>query len=152
VRLNVVPQKRIMSAKIKIAESDTEIQSCFSVMSQLRPHLSADSFVTVVRSQMNDGYLLAYLEDLGVVQSVTGFRFMTVLSAGYHMHVDDLVSDTDNRSKGYGSQLFDWLVDLAKSKGCKKLRLDSGVQRFGAHRFYLRKGMDITCHHFDLIF
>jgi hypothetical protein len=28
--------------------------------------------------------------------------------------------------------------------------LDSGVQRFGAHRFYLRRRMDITSHHFAL--
>ena len=26
----------------------------------------------------------------------------------------------------------------------------SGVQRFGAHRFYLRHGMNITSHHFQL--
>jgi GNAT superfamily N-acetyltransferase len=136
---------------IKIAETDQEIQNCFSVMSQLRPHLLEEDFVTTVRHQMQSGYILAYLEDNSEVKSVAGFRYVTVLSAGFHMYVDDLVSDGNSRSKGYGSKLFDWLVDLAKSKGCKKLRLDSGVQRYGAHRFYLRKGMDITCHHFDLV-
>ena len=141
-----------MTVQINIAKGDVEIQKCFSVMSQLRPHLSEEEFVPIVKNQIDDGYILAYLKDTGEVKSVTGFRFMRGLSAGYHMHVDDLVSDENSRSKGYGSQLFDWLVDLAKSKGCKKLRLDSGVQRFGAHRFYLRKGMDITCHHFDLVF
>jgi hypothetical protein len=30
------------------------------------------------------------------------------------------------------------------------LHLDSGVQRFAAHRFYLARRMDITCHHFAL--
>jgi hypothetical protein len=28
--------------------------------------------------------------------------------------------------------------------------LDSGVQRFGAHRFYLRRRMNITSHHFAI--
>lgn len=32
-----------------------------------------------------------------------------------------------------------------------ELHLDSGVQRYGAHRFYLRHGMDITSHHFRLV-
>ena len=137
--------------QIKIAQTDNEIQNCFPVMSQLRPHLLAEDFVATVRNQMDSGYILAYLEDEGQVKSVAGFRYVTVLSAGFHMYVDDLVSDSNSRSKGYGSKLFDWLVDLAKSKACKKLRLDSGVQRFAAHRFYLRKGMDITCHHFDLM-
>ncbi len=27
-----------------------------------------------------------------------------------------------------------------------KLQLDSGVQRFGAHRFYLREGFHISSH------
>ena len=30
------------------------------------------------------------------------------------------------------------------------LDLDSGVQRFPAHRFYLGQGMAITAHHFAL--
>lgn len=141
-----------MSVQIKVAGSDQEIKSCFPVMLQLRPQLIEKEFVKTVRGQMESGYILAYLTADGAVRSVTGFRFLTVLSAGFHMYVDDLVSDEACRSKGYGSQLFDWLVNLAQSKRCKKLRLDSGVQRFGAHRFYLRKGMDITCHHFDLVF
>jgi hypothetical protein len=32
--------------------------------------------------------------------------------------------------------------------GCGELHLDSGVQRFGAHRVYLKNGFDITSHHF----
>ena len=141
-----------MSTQINEAESPEEIAKCFSVMVQLRPHLLESTFIETVQKQIADGYHLAFIENDGEVKSVTGYRFMSVLSTGLHMYVDDLVSDSDNRSKGYGSQLFDWLVALAKSKGCKKLRLDSGVQRFGAHRFYLRKGMNITCHHFDLVF
>jgi len=51
---------------------------------------------------------------------------------------------------GFGSRLLDWLVDEAKRQGCEQFHLDSGVQRFGAHRFYLHKGMDITSHHFAM--
>ena len=46
--------------------------------------------------------------------------------------------------------MMDWLVGRAKERGCDELHLDSGVQRYGAHRFYLRYGMDITSHHFRL--
>jgi len=31
-----------------------------------------------------------------------------------------------------------------------QLHLDSGVQRFSAHRFYLSKRMEISSHHFSL--
>ena len=64
--------------------------------------------------------------------------------------MDDLVTDAADRSKGYGDAMLDWLTDYAKMQTCEYLNLDSGVQRFGAHRFYLRKRMDIVCHHFSL--
>jgi GNAT superfamily N-acetyltransferase len=51
---------------------------------------------------------------------------------------------------GYGTKLFDWLVDYARAENCQQLTLDSGVQRFAAHRFYLRQRMEITSHHFTL--
>ena len=43
-----------------------------------------------------------------------------------------------------GGALFDWLVAEARAAGCKQLDLDSGVQRFAAHRFYLMKRMSIS--------
>jgi GNAT superfamily N-acetyltransferase len=60
------------------------------------------------------------------------------------------VTRAADRSRGYGDQLLDWLVDHACGLGCDQLHLDSGVQRFAAHRFYLRNRMDITAHHFAL--
>ncbi|MEH2265848.1 hypothetical protein [Nostoc sp.] len=41
-------------------------------------------------------------------------------------------------------------MEYAKNHGCKHLSLDSGVQRFGAHRFYLMERMKITSHHFGI--
>jgi hypothetical protein len=43
-----------------------------------------------------------------------------------------------------------FLVEAARENGCAELHLESGVQRFGAHRFYLANRMDITCHHFGM--
>ncbi|MEP7148953.1 MAG: GNAT family N-acetyltransferase, partial [Acidobacteriota bacterium] len=54
------------------------------------------------------------------------------------------------RSKGYGGELFDWIVDLARAENCDHVRLLSGVQRFDAHRFYLMKRMNIEAHYFTL--
>ncbi|MFH1108367.1 MAG: GNAT family N-acetyltransferase [Planctomycetota bacterium] len=99
---------------------------------------------------MGDGYRLAFLEDGGEAKAVAGFRFLEFLAWGRILYVDDLVTLARERSKGFGDRLFDWLVEQAVERGCDQLHLDSGVQRFGAHRFYLRKRMDITAHHFAL--
>jgi hypothetical protein len=66
-----------------------------------------------------------------------GYRIMESLYAGRFCYVDDLVTDQTARSLGYGGALFDWLVAEARAAGCGRLELDSGVQRFDAHRFYL---------------
>ena len=59
-----------------------------------------------------------------------------------------LVTDEKQRSKNYGDKLLDWLICYAKENDCVGFHLDSGVQRFGAHRFYFKKGLTISCYHF----
>jgi GNAT superfamily N-acetyltransferase len=99
---------------------------------------------------MESGYRLAYVEDASRVAAVAGFRILECLAWGKFLYVDDLVTDERLRSKGHGRELLRWLAAHARENGCAELHLDSGVQRFGAHRFYLREGMDITSHHFGM--
>ena len=135
---------------IKVAEADEEIARCFAVMRQLRDHLIEENFLPQIRRMQAEGYQLAYLEDAGEVKALGGFRIFEMLARGRFMYVDDLVTNAADRSKGYGDAMLDWLADYAKTHDCEYLNLDSGVHRFGAHRFYLRKRMDIVCHHFSL--
>ena len=136
--------------KIDLIKSLQDIEKCFPVMGQLRTSLTKAEFVKRVQKQQKSGYLLVYVEDNGKVVSVAGFRFLEALSRGKFMYVDDLITDNEERSKGYGGKLFDWLIVYARKQGCKELRLDSGVQRFSAHRFYFRKGMVISSNHFEM--
>lgn len=135
---------------IKLVESEQDIDRCFDVMVQLRTHLKRTEFVTTIKRMQSDGYQLACLEDQGEVRALAGFRILEMLARGKFMYVDDLITDEEVRSQGYGDQLFDWLVGYAKEQGCQLLDLDSGVQRFEAHRFYFRKRMHIPAYHFAL--
>ena len=101
-----------------------------------------------VRQQMNHGYRLVCVETAESVQSVAGYRIMQNLHNGTFLYVDDLVTRTDCKRNGFAGQLFDWLWEKARDQGCSALVLDSGVQRFEAHRFYLKRRMDIAAHHF----
>ena len=135
---------------IAIANSDEEIERCYPVMAELRPHVTAEEFLSRVRRQQSTaGYKLAYVAD-GDVKAVAGFRISECLAWGKFLYVDDLVAKSDERSKGYGGELLDWLIAYARTEGCDQFHLDSGVQRFDAHRFYLRKRMIIEGHHFGL--
>ena len=135
---------------IQLAESDFQILGCFPVISQLRPHQEPAKFVEQVRYQIKEKYQLAFLEVEKQAVAVAGFRIYTCLASGKFLYIDDLVVDEFNRSHSYGQQLFQWLIEYAINHECKHLSLDSSVQRFAAHRFYLMQRMSITSHHFSM--
>jgi GNAT superfamily N-acetyltransferase len=137
--------------EIRIATTDDEIRSAHGVVRQLRPHHDdPERLVEQVRLQEAEGYRLALLVDEGGVAAVAGYRLGNNLAWGRYLYVDDLVTDADRRSRGYGEKLMDWLQQTARDAGCDELHLDSGVRRYAAHRFYLRYRMDITSHHFAI--
>jgi len=136
---------------ITIAETDSEIQACYVVMAELRPHIGWDEFLPKVKSlSANTGFRLVYLKDAEEVKAVGGFRISEWLAGGKYLEIEDLATKGGERSKGYGGELFDWLVEFAKRENCDQIRLVSHVKRFGAHRFYLRKGMIIEAHYFSM--
>ncbi|MGE0680934.1 MAG: GNAT family N-acetyltransferase [Candidatus Binatia bacterium] len=141
---------KVKEMEICLAQTDQDIRSCFLVMIQLRPHLQEAEFLERIRRQEQAGYRVVLLEDDGAVRAVSGFRLGESLAWGKYLYIDDLVTDEAGRSHGYGQHLFDWLLDFARAQRCEQVHLDSGVQRFGAHRFYLRNRMDISSHHFTL--
>lgn len=136
--------------RIQEHSTQSEIEACYEVMRQLRPHLSKNDFVEQVLRQLADDYRLAAVSVDAQVLVVAGFRISECLSRGRFLYVDDLVTSESVRHTGLGRHLFEWLLDYARKNNCKSLHLDSGVQRYDAHRFYLRNGMKISCHHFEI--
>ena len=137
--------------QIKIAESEDEIRKCYAVMAELRPHFPAEEefLLQVSRQRENYGFQLVYLEE-DEVKAVGGIRFGEWLAGGKYLEIEDLVTKPGERSKGAGGELFDWIVSYAKSENCDQVKLVSHVKRFGAHKFYLKKGMIIEAHYFSL--
>jgi len=133
---------------IKLAKNDNEITDCFHTLKQLRPELSEDSFVSLVRELMREGYQLAYLRDENKVVCVAGFKISNSLAVGKNLYIDDLSTLGGSQSKGYGAQMLNWLRSLAKKEGCKFLHLDSNVQRYLAHKFYLNQNLYIASYQF----
>jgi GNAT superfamily N-acetyltransferase len=136
---------------IKIAETDEEIRKCFPVMAELRPHFTSEDefYYQVGRQAENHDFKLVFLED-GGVKAVGGIRIGEWLGGGKYLEIEDLVASENERSKGYGGELFDWIVEYAKRENCNQIKLVSHVKRFAAHKFYLNKGMIIEAHYFSI--
>ena len=143
---------RPLGGDVTIAEATTDekIRACFPVIVQLRPHLDEAGFVEQVRRMNRDGYRLIALEHGGQVRALAGVRVFEMLAYGRLLYVDDLITDADGRSRGYGALLFDRLKAMAVAEDCEAVHLDSGVQRARAHRFYFREGMHIPSYHFSV--
>lgn len=131
-----------------LASTDAEILGCFTLMKELRTGLREDGFLETIRIQMEEGYQLYYLKKESEIVCLAGCRIVSNLAWGKHLYIDDLVSRKKVRSLGYGDEMMECLGSMAAKKGCSQIHLDSGVQRFDAHRFYLNKKFRIASHHF----
>ena len=139
-----------MNTEIALAKEEREILHCYPVMVELRPHIQPEAFLPQIKRLTEiAGFQLAYLRE-GEVKAVAGFRISEWLGGRRYLEIEDLVTAKGERSKGYGGQLFDWLVNYAKTHDCDQVRLVSHVRRFEAHRFYLNRRMNIEAHYFSL--
>lgn len=139
-----------VDSSIYVASDRAQVERCYPVMRQLRTALGPEEFAERVELQQAEGYRLAYLEHEGAIVALAGFRVMNVLWSGRTMYVDDLVTDSGVRSRGFGQRMIRWLVDKARVEGCSTFSLDSGTHREEAHAFYFRVGLRISDFHFQM--
>jgi GNAT superfamily N-acetyltransferase len=136
--------------KVQTATTDQDILKCWKALKELRTHLQEDQFLSLIKEMMTEGYQLAFIEgENGYAVSVVGFRYLQFTFKGKHFYIDDLSTLPEARGKGHGGALIDHVCTLAKQKGYGFVTLDSGHQRFTAHRLYLNKGFIMTSHHFS---
>lgn len=122
---------------------------------ELRPQVgSLEQFKTTIARQRERGYRMVGIFEEGVedAAAVVGFSTSQKLAWGSYLYVEDTSTHPDHQRKGYANKLFEWVIEEARRLGVDQMHLDSGVQRFGAHRLYIRSGMRISSHHFQIDF
>ena len=135
---------------VKEIESDEDILKCREAFLDLRPHIEASAFPTILRSMINDGFKVIFVEQDGKAVSVAGFWTGYKLHRGNYIYIDDLNTLPDYRKKGFAAKIMDWIIAHADQNNIDQIHLDSGVLRHDAHRFYLSKKFIISSHHFVL--
>lgn len=135
---------------VDLEPADARWASALPVLQELRPHLTEQLLEQVLREGAQQGLRFTAVFAGERCVAVAGWRLVANTSAIRKLYVDDLSTAASERSRGYGRMLLNELRERAVAAGCRSLELDSGVQRFDAHRFYLRERMNITAHHFDL--
>ncbi len=139
-----------MSPDIRLISAESDMQQAAAVMQQLRPQFTVSELTQKMLHQASLGYqVLAAYQD-AICVGVAGFVTAEKLAWGKHLYIDDLVVAESGRSLGVGEALLNACMEIGREQQCVSLHLDSGVQRFAAHRFYLRHRMDIISHHFAI--
>lgn len=136
----------------EIGEEETAV--AFAALSILRTALNDVSrFVEQVNTyQRPQGYRLLGIFEEGKTNAVAvcGFRELTNLAGGRHIHIDDVVTIPQGRSKGYAARLLAEVQRIAKESGIRKIHVQSdvGSERTPAHRLYFESGFEIDAFHF----
>ncbi|MBM7587523.1 GNAT superfamily N-acetyltransferase [Bacillus pakistanensis] len=131
---------QIHTMTIKELKNEREWKVAFPVIKQLRTHLDEPNFLALVKeATQKEDYKLVALYHHDQVVAVTGFMPMVTLYNGRSIWVCDLVTDSAQRSKGYGEALLNYVHDWSKENGYDLVSLSSNLQRVDAHRFYEKK-------------
>ncbi|KAB5626847.1 GNAT family N-acetyltransferase [Pseudomonas putida] len=131
-------------------ETDAQLQACFAVMSELRPHLAdTAAFIDQIRRQAGQNYRLLAAWQGEEVKALAGYRLQENLLYGRFLYVDDLVASVEARSHGLGAALIDALREEARAQGCAHLVLDTALGNALGQRFYFRQGLLAKAMHFS---
>jgi Acetyltransferase (GNAT) family. len=130
-----------------VPHSNAWLARCAEVHRQLRPQLPDDYSGRMAQVFASGGRMIAAVENEKVL-GLAVFRVLSKTSSGCELYVDDLLTAEGERSRGVGQMLVEWLKRWGRENGCWTLTLDSGTQRYRAHRFYMREGFEIQSFHF----
>lgn len=84
----------------------------------------------------------------GELVGVFGLWFMTRHYAGRTCEVDHIYIDENLQGSGVGTQLFQFIEQYAVKKQCETIELNSYVENFRSHKFYMNLGFVIRGYHF----
>lgn len=118
-----------MEKRIFTVKNENDLERCYPIIKELRPHLNFENYIYIYKeSKRADDYQIVAYEENGQILAVMGFRFLWDFVRGNHLYIDDLVATENSRSKGLGANLLKYAEDIARQRGCKSLRLCTGVE------------------------
>ncbi|MFF2754415.1 GNAT family N-acetyltransferase [Psychrobacillus sp. NPDC058041] len=132
--------------QIKILETNEDWKSAYPLIQQLRPHLSEDRYSELLKQMPTyQGWVIVD----GTYKAFIGFEERLNFYNEKHLFVLDFVTNENERSKGYGESLMNALFKYAKEYHFAYVALESGLERYDAHRFYESKmGFNKWCYSF----
>ncbi len=105
-------------------------------LQSLRESLSREAFLHSREDMIDNGYQLFGLQSDGRIVSVAGLMIYPHVTRGRDCWVYDLATLKEERSKGFGARILQFVESYAKEKGCTRVCLHTRLSRGDAQRFY----------------
>ena len=138
------------STKYQIRELDKleEMLEQYELVCQLHSWIKKDQYLQMLKEMIPHNYRQVGVFEGDKCLGLSGYWINTKFYSGKYLEPDNVIVDTQSRSKGVGKMLIDFLVEKAKAEGCKTVLLDAYVENKDGHRFYFREGFSIRGFHF----
>lgn len=137
---------------MKIKElKKADVKAAYDVLRHMYPDMTSEEYVKIALARLAEGYRLVAVLDGDKMVSVAGFWIGMRFYCGKFIQLDNFVTLPDYRGRAVGKLLVDWIKDLGRAENCNRVILDTYVDNYPAHRFFLREGFIIRGYHLNFM-
>ncbi|MBO7664744.1 GNAT family N-acetyltransferase [Candidatus Saccharibacteria bacterium] len=133
--------KRVTEYSPELAQRVRELLIQLSRSGKDKGEVPEEWFVDIINSPWHD--LLVALDDGGRVIGMASLSTMMGPGIRKNAYLEDFVVDSEARTGGVGSALWDEMLNWGREKGCKRMEFTCGNGREVAQAFYKKHGAEV---------
>ena len=123
------------SLEIRLLER-SEFDSVLPLVQLLHPEVSATTLAARLAEMKGQNFRCVGVFEKGKLIAMAGLWLNTRFYCGRTLEPDNVVIHPDERSRGIGEQLMNWIYDYAREIGCETVELNAYVSNDRAHKFW----------------
>ncbi len=132
--------KRVTEYSPELAQRVRELLIQLSRSGKDKGEISREWFEDIVNSPWHE---LLVAEDEGRVIGMAALSVMMGPGISKNAYLEDFVVDSECRTGGVGSALWDEMLTWGREKGCKRMEFTCGNGREVAQAFYKKHGAEV---------
>lgn len=133
--------KRVTEYSPELAQRVRELLIQLSRSGKDKGEVPEEWFLDIINSPWHD--LLVALDDDGRVIGMASLSVSMGPGISKNAYLEDFVVDSESRTGGVGSALWDEMLAWAREKGCKRMEFTCGNGREIAQAFYKKHGAEV---------
>lgn len=133
--------KRVTKYSPELAQRVRELLIQLSRSGKDKGEVPEEWFVDIINSPWHD--LLVALDDDGRVIGMASLSVNMGPGISKNAYLEDFVVDSESRTGGVGSALWNEMLAWSREKGCKRMEFTCGNGREVAQAFYKKHGAEV---------